>query len=258
MRHLFSPEGEAALAAAMALRPLLAFDFDGTLAPIVARPDDAHMPLTLAWRLERLARVLPLAIVSGRAVDDVLVRLPFRPRYVIGNHGAEDPHVPSAVDPAVLDAVRARLTQAARELVAAEVFVEDKRQSLALHYRLAHNPDRALRMITALVADLGPGVTAFGGKLVMNIVPIGAPDKAHAVASLLARCGARSAVFAGDDLNDEPVFASAEPGWLTVKVGGNDPDSRAMYYVSDIADVAGMLDRMLARLGEAGIDPPSG
>lgn len=258
MRHLFSPEGDAALAAVMASQPLLAFDFDGTLAPIVARPDDARMPLTLAWRLERLARVLPLAIVSGRAVDDVRARLPFPPRYVIGNHGAEDPHVPNAVDPAVLDAVRVRLAQAARELVAAEVFVEDKRQSLALHYRLARNPDRALQLITSLAADLGPGVTAFGGKLVMNIVPVGAPDKARAVAGLVVRCGARCALFVGDDINDEPVFACAEPGWLTVKVGGDDPDSRAMYYVSDITDVASMLDRMLARLGEAGIDPPSG
>ena len=40
MQHLFSPDGEAALAAVLRLRPLMAFDFDGTLAPIVARPDD--------------------------------------------------------------------------------------------------------------------------------------------------------------------------------------------------------------------------
>jgi trehalose 6-phosphate phosphatase len=258
MRRLFSPEGDAALAAVMALRPLLAFDFDGTLAPIVARPDDAHMPLTLAWRLDRLARVLPLAIVSGRAVDDVLARLPFRPRYVIGNHGAEDPHAPSAVDPGVLDAVRARLAEATRELLDAEVFVEDKRQSLALHYRLADDRDRALRLIKTLTADLGPGVSAFGGKFVMNIVPLGAPDKAHAVTSLVARCRVRCAVFVGDDVNDEPVFACAKPNWLTVKVGGDDPDSRAMYYLGDVDDVATMLDRMIARLDEDGIELPSG
>ena len=55
MRHLFTPEGEAALAATMARRPLLAFDFDGTLAPIVARPDDARVPAAVEHRLERLA-----------------------------------------------------------------------------------------------------------------------------------------------------------------------------------------------------------
>jgi trehalose 6-phosphate phosphatase len=255
MRHLFSPEGDVALATVMALQPLLAFDFDGTLAPIVARPDDARMPLALAWRLDRLARVLPLAIVSGRAVDDVRARLPFQPRYVIGSHGAEDPTVPSTVDPAALDGVRARLVEAASDLVAAEIVIEDKRHSLALHYRLAHDRERALALITTLAADLGPGVTAFGGKLVMNLVPTGAPDKAHAVSSLVARCGARSAVFVGDDVNDEPVFARAEPSWLTVKVGRDEPGSRAKFYLDGLADVASMLDRMLARLGDSGVDP---
>ena len=257
MRHLFSPEGDADLAAVMASRPLLAFDFDGTLAPIVARPDDARMPLAVAWRLDRLARVLPLAIVSGRAVDDVCARLPFRPRYVIGNHGAEDPFAPSAIDPTALEEVRARLAAAAGALQAAEVLVEDKRHSLALHYRLAHDRDRALQLITTLTADLGSGVTAFGGKLVMNIVPTGAPDKAHAVATLVARCGVRSAVFVGDDVNDEPVFACAEPSWLTVKVGGEDPGSQAKYFLYGLADVASMLDRMLERLAAGGIDPSS-
>jgi trehalose 6-phosphate phosphatase len=257
MQHLFSPEGDIALAAVMGLRPLLAFDFDGTLAPIVARPDDARMPLAVARRLDRLARLLPLAIVSGRAVADVCARLPFQPRYVIGSHGAEDPLAPSVVDPAALDAVRLRLTAAASALLAAEIVVEDKRHSLALHYRLAHDRARALGLIRTLTADLGPGVTAFGGKLVMNLVPTGAPDKADAVASLVARSGARGAVFVGDDVNDEPVFARAEPGWLTVKVGNDDPGSRAMYYLDGLVDVASMLDRMLVSLGQGAGDPSS-
>jgi len=256
MRHLFSPEGDAALTAVMALQPLLAFDFDGTLAPIVDRPDEVRIPLALTWRLDRLARVLPLAIVSGRAVDDLRARLPFAPRYVIGNHGAEDPLAPNGVDPAALDGVRARLAEAAGALLAAEIVVEDKRHSLALHYRRAHDRKAALGLLTTLAAGLGAGVTAFGGKLVMNIVPTGAPDKAHAVASLVKRCGARSAVFIGDDVNDEPVFACAEPSWLTVKVGRDDPDSRALYYVDGLTEVADMLDRMLHRLGEVGTDPP--
>jgi len=58
MRHLFSAEGEAALVATMARRPLLAFDFDGTLAPIVARPDDARVPAAVERHLERLGRAL--------------------------------------------------------------------------------------------------------------------------------------------------------------------------------------------------------
>ena len=94
MEPFFSPAGDAALAQFLARRPLLAFDFDGTLAPIVSRPDDARVPDTLAAMLARLAGLAPVAIVTGRQVDDVRPRLGFTPTYVVGNHGA--PGSPSA------------------------------------------------------------------------------------------------------------------------------------------------------------------
>ena len=80
MRHLLSARGEAALAALMRRRPLLAFDFDGTLAPIVARPEDARVPAAVAARLAVLALRLPVAIVTGRAIGDVRHRLGFEPQ----------------------------------------------------------------------------------------------------------------------------------------------------------------------------------
>ena len=80
----------------------------------------------------------------------------------------------------------------------------------------------------------------------MNIVADGAADKATAVTRLLVRSGASAAIFLGDDVNDEPVFARAEPDWLTVKVGSDDPASLAMYYVEDLGEVAALLERMLS------------
>ena len=94
MKHLFTTEGEIALQAVMRLRPLLAFDFDGTLAPIVARPDEARVAEAVSRGLAALARDLPVAIITGRSVADVRPRLGFAPHYVIGNHGAEDPVEP--------------------------------------------------------------------------------------------------------------------------------------------------------------------
>jgi trehalose 6-phosphate phosphatase len=246
MRHLFSTEGEAAIVATMAKRPLLAFDFDGTLAPIVARPDDARVPAAIEQRLERLGLVLPLAIVSGRRVDDVRARMSFTPRYIVGNHGAEDPWSPASGLPDALDAMRVRLRAEAQTLAEAGITIEDKQYSIALHYRLSRQPVRAVEVVSGLAQDLPAGLRAFGGKLVLNIVVDGAPDKAQAVAALVERSGAGSAVFLGDDVNDEPVFARAEPGWLTVKVGPDDPDSRAMYRLDDLGQVAGLLERMLA------------
>jgi trehalose 6-phosphate phosphatase len=258
MKHLFSPEGRAALQALLGQAPLLAFDFDGTLAPIVSRPDDAHVPPAVASRLARLGRSLPVAIITGRSVDDVRARLDFSPRFIIGNHGAEDPLAPAAAwedaaDVAVLEPLRERLRSEAAALHAAGVSVEDKRHSVALHYRLAADRDRAHAMIGTMMAGLGPAVRVFGGKLVANAVAARAPDKAGAMAGLVMRTGATHALFVGDDVNDEPVFvrAEVEPGWLTVRVGRDDPGSRALFFLDSSAEVAVMLHDMLALL-EAG------
>jgi trehalose 6-phosphate phosphatase len=79
----------------------------------------------------------------------------------------------------------------------------------------------------------------------MNIVVDGAPDKAAAVVRLVERSGAGGAIFLGDDVNDEPVFARAVPEWLTVKVGRDRPVSLAMYYLDDLDEVASLLERIL-------------
>jgi trehalose 6-phosphate phosphatase len=84
--------------------------------------------------------------------------------------------------------------------------------------------------------------------MVVNATAAGAPDKAHAVRALLARSGASCAVFAGDDVNDEPVFESAPPTWLTVRVGRDDPKSRAQFFLDSPNEVALLLERMLVHL----------
>ena len=257
MQHLFTPDGEAALATVIAARPLLAFDFDGTLAPIVARPEDARVANALEQRLERLAQRLPLAIVSGRRVDDIRQRLAFAPHYVIGNHGAEDPAT-TGFAPSALDGMRARLSAHAGVLEALGVGVEDKVYSIALHYRLATDHAAAYRLVTGLVDALPVGLQAYGGKMVMNVVLASAPNKADAVSSLVARSGARSAVFAGDDLNDEPVFAAAAPEWLTIRIGRPETSSQARFYLESPDEVAVLLDRMLTLLGASGTPPGSG
>jgi trehalose 6-phosphate phosphatase len=248
MRHLFDEAGQAALQALMRSRPLLAFDFDGTLAPIVARPDDAHIPDPLARRLERLATAIPVAIVTGRAVADVRARLGFAPTFVVGNHGAEDetqalPQPPLAL---ALDALRAAIAQHAPALAQAGVAVEDKGLSLAFHYRLAADPLFALALIRNVVAQAPQGLHVFDGKRVVNAVAAGAPDKAHAVHRLRARCSADGVLFAGDDINDEPVFAAAEPGWVTVRIGNDGTrHSLARWFLHDTQEMAPLLDRLI-------------
>jgi trehalose 6-phosphate phosphatase len=249
MKHFYTPEGERALIEVMRLEPLLAFDFDGTLAPIVEQPEEAKISEAAATLLARLTKHRPVAIITGRSIADVVPRLGFEPSHVIGSHGAEDPHaVATELQVAALTSLRSRLSERAAEFLAAGVMVEDKEHSVALHYRLAPDHDSAMGRIAEFLQGLDPSLRTFGGKFVVNVVASGAPDKGDAVRSLMARSGSGSAVFCGDDINDEAVFESAQPHWLTVRIGKEYADSKAMYYVDTHADVTSLLRKMLALL----------
>lgn len=250
MQHLFSAEGEAALVLAMQQKPLLAFDFDGTLAPIVLHPDDACIAPAVTDRLQALSERLPVAIITGRAAADVRGRLGFEPTYVMGNHGAEDEGDLAAnlARGLALDQLRHELRQRHADLKACGVWVEDKQQSLALHYRRSAQREKAQALILELLSQHDDEVLRiFPGKMVVNVTAHDAPDKAHAMQALVARCGATCALFAGDDANDEPVFIAAPPHWLTVRIG-LDPlrPSQARFYLHSPDETAVMLERLLA------------
>ncbi|HZA96381.1 MAG TPA: trehalose-phosphatase, partial [Burkholderiaceae bacterium] len=68
---------------------MFAFDFDGTLAPIVPRPNAARAAVGVQRRLARLARSALVAVISGRSLADLRERIPGEVRYCIGNHGSE-------------------------------------------------------------------------------------------------------------------------------------------------------------------------
>lgn len=251
MKPLFSPTGNQALAAALQRRPLLAFDFDGTLAPIVDRPDEARITPPLALQLRELAAWRPVAIITGRRVADVSTRLGFEPAYIIGNHGAEDPDnaTQEATLVAALNPARQTLASHLELLTQAGVTLEDKGISVALHYRQA--PDRlaAQQCITATIAGIvgivGSPLHIFGGKFVVNLVAANAPGKGDAVMELVQRTGSLSAVFVGDDINDEAVFAMAPAHWVTVRIGQDDPNSRAQFFLDSHADMGALLQQLL-------------
>jgi trehalose 6-phosphate phosphatase len=251
MQPLFASDGLRALAAALRGRPLLAFDFDGTLAPLVARPEDARVPPAIAHKLARLADLRPLAIVTGRAVADVATRLGFHAGFIVGNHGAEVSGLPTALDAAALDPIRRRLQAAVGAPGSAGMQFEDKRYSLAVHFRQAQDPLAAEALADALVAALPPALRMVPGRMVRNVVLAGAPDKGDAVVGLVQRTGSDLAVFVGDDVNDESVFACAPSGWLSVRVGTDDPASRAGYFLDSYDDIPVLLDRMLELLAAA-------
>lgn len=248
MQHLLTAAGEAALAAMVRRPMLLAFDFDGTLAPIVARPELVEVPTGVSDRLRRLSAHTTVAVITGRSLADVQPRLGFEPRYLVGNHGAEGALKGAALAPDWSSAVHARLAEHRAPLDAAGVTVEDKGFSLALHYRLAPDPDAAVRVIEAALEGLSASHRVFGGKCVLNVAPAGAPDKGDALQQLVREAQVTSALFVGDDVNDEPAFERADPHWVTVRIGREGPPSAARFYLEATGEVEQMLERILALL----------
>lgn len=242
-----SPQGDRALAALLRTEPLFGFDFDGTLAPIVDDPASAGVPRQTVEALSALAARAPVAVVSGRAAADVQSRLGFEPAFIVGNHGSEGTSLglPSGA-PAAMEAFREKLELHAADLRHAGVAVEDKGGSFALHYRNARDPALARACVNLLATSLGPGLHHFDGKSVLNIVPAGAPDKADAMAELVRRAHCGGAFFAGDDVNDEPVFARAPEHWVTVRVGADGPPSKARFFIDGPQAMPALLQRILA------------
>ena len=248
MIYAFSPEGVACLAAVLATRPLLAFDIDGTLAPIVPRPDDARLPDDVQHCLAGLARHNEVAIITGRSVDDARRMLAFAPRYLIGNHGAEGLPAWRERSAAFARTVRAwhDALDACDGLDATGVTIEDKRYSLSLHYRRAPDRGAAHRAIRACVERLEPAATIIDGKAVVNLLPPGAPDKGDAVRALIDETQRPTAFYVGDDDTDEAVFGLHLPSVVTVRVEPSD-DSQATLFLRDQREVLTLLQH-IARL----------
>jgi trehalose 6-phosphate phosphatase len=246
VKYLFSNEGMRALVTVLNLKPLLAFDFDGTLAPIVAHPDDVRVAAAVSHRLAQLALWRPVAIVTGRKVADVAPRLGFEPAYIVGSHGAEDPELATSFGYEVaLTSARSYLAAHAAVMEDAGVTIEDKGKSLALHYRLARDREKALQCIESVIVNMGQGLHTFGGKFVVNIVAGHAPDKGDAVQRLVVRSKSDSALFVGDDVNDEAVFQIAPDHWLTVRIGQDASSSSAKFFLDSHAEMTHLLQILI-------------
>jgi trehalose 6-phosphate phosphatase len=196
--------------------------------------------------LAAVARRWPTLVLTGRARADVLRLLGDIERLeVIGNHGMETAR---GVVRAEHDAHRIgewRRHLAAQLASHAAIRIEDKQHSLAVHWRESADPDAMAAHVHAAARQLS-GARLVGGKMVLNIVPESAPHKGTALLDELARSGAARALFIGDDVTDEDVFAlDAGTRLLTIRVGRDDR-SRAAFYLHDRDEVDAVLEHLCA------------
>jgi trehalose 6-phosphate phosphatase len=217
---------------------LLAFDYDGTLAPIVSDPGRAPMRRTTRELLRSLTGFYPVAIISGRAQADALKQLGgIRVKQVIGNHGVE----PWNASPGLSREVRRWLPLLEKKFASLKgVEIEDKAFSVAIHYRRSREKKKARAAIARAVGSLGEA-RVIGGKQVVNLVPFGVPHKGIALERERARLGCDTAVYVGDDQTDEDVFGLDQPGRLLGIRVGRSRVSAAAYYIPGQADIDDLL-----------------
>jgi trehalose 6-phosphate phosphatase len=243
MNHLLASRHVARLAQFASSRVVLAFDFDGTLAPIVAERSEARMRERTRSLLERLCRLYPCAVISGRSRSDVERRVEGALlRHIIGNHGLEPSQHLETFERHIAT-VRPRLEEALR--TTAGVDIENKRFSLAVHYRRAQQKRTARHAIHAAAAQLTLPIRLIPGKLVVNVLPHGAPHKGDALLRVLGEENADAAIYVGDDENDEDVFALNQPGRLLSLRVGRSASSAATYFLRDQREVDSLLARLL-------------
>ena len=244
MKNVLLPRQAEVLSRLTRARPLLAFDFDGTLAPIVRGRHEAGMRPETCALFSRLCQLFPTAVISGRARADVATRLDrAKVKYLVGNHGIEG-GARSATRAADLDEARERLALLVAKTPGLEL--EDKGLSLTVHYRRSRHPAAAQRSILRVLGTLTRPLRAIGGKSVINVVPPDAPDKGDAMLELCARSRAEVALYVGDDVTDEDVFELHQPERLICIRVGRSTSSAADYFLPSQREIDGLLQRLIA------------
>jgi trehalose 6-phosphate phosphatase len=184
-------------------------DVDGTLAPIVDRPDDARVPDETRRELARLAaRYALVACVSGRPRGEVERMIDVAGVAVVGEHGLE-------LEPGAAEWAE-RIAEFARGI---DWPAERKPLSVSFHFRRADD-EAGARAYLARVAEAAAaeGLVPRWGRMVLEVRPPVDADKGTAVRALVAGAGVRRALYAGDDRTDVDAFAGLDGLELGVRV----------------------------------------
>ena len=178
-------------------------DLDGTLAPIVARPELAQVLPEIPPLLARLAgRLDVVAVISGRPSHHVRDLLDVAGVVIVGTHGLEEER---PMSPEALDELRA-----AAAVVGA--WVEPKGAAAAVHFRGLEDPEAAETAVAGKLAIVAAAhdLEVVPGKRILELAPAGRPRKGGAVDRIARERELRAVLFAGDDVGDLDAFAALD------------------------------------------------
>jgi trehalose 6-phosphate phosphatase len=259
MRYLFDVWDEVAHRLKSANHILLLSDYDGTLTPIVDKPELATLPQEVKKLLRKLAknRRYTVGIISGRALVDLKSKVDLEGIIYAGNHGLEIEGFGSSFLEPIAEEMRPFLQMLNQALSATlrgikGVFVEDKGLTVSVHYRLVDDTEEGkvkdtFRKVTDTLNVMGK-IRITQGKKVYEVRPPGDWDKGKAIAWLMAECrefrgkGGALPIYLGDDLTDEDGFKTIERSdGISIFVGEGGSQSVARYFLKSPEEVARFL-----------------
>lgn len=268
MKHLFEDWHRVEDLVGRARHVLLVSDFDGTLTPIVQRPNKAALSQKARRLLESLSRRanLTMGVLSGRSLGDLKERVGVNGLVYGGNHGIEIEgpdfcflHHGAGITAGLLSRLYPLLCDRLEDIEGA--WVENKRFSLSVHYReVADGEVNLVRQGVTDVLHLAHAtrqVWLSNGKKVFEIRPAISWNKGSAVRWLLGRVTRLNGrdvlpVFIGDDVTDEDGFeaVSQDESGISVFVG-KDNGSAARYHLRSTDEVHEFLSGLCQRLQTA-------
>jgi trehalose-phosphatase len=247
MKYLFSCWKK--VEKALARGALLIFDYDGTLTPIVEKPESALLSEGMRNLLARASQYYALGIMSGRPLREVKKLVKLRGIYFSGNHGfeVEGPGIKFVKQEAeqarpilkkICDGLKGKLSRVEG------VIVEDKGLTASIHYRLVA-PKDFKRLEATFEREVKPYVDSgkimvTRGKKVLEIRPKIEWDKGKAVLwviDVVDPKGKLTPVYIGDDQTDEDAFLALKNKGVTVLVAERRRRSHAMFFLKNVAEV---------------------
>lgn len=236
----------------------VALDYDGTLTPIVERPEMALLSPEMRVTLKRLAEQYPVAIISGRDVRDIKNFIKLHTVIYAGSHGFDissppgmnlDFQIGREYLP-ILDRVQRSLEKSVEKIEGA--LLERKKFSLALHYRLvAESRVKDVESLVDKVLDHEPKLRKGLGKKVFELKPDLDWDKGRALIWLIEAMGLEVEktlpLYIGDDITDEDAFKTLQSIGIgiVVKDGERKRESMAEYCLEDTTEVREFLQKLV-------------
>jgi len=254
VKHLFQDWGNIQARIQQAQDLFLFLDYDGTLTPIVSRPELALCPSEVKRYLEKLRDLsgIYLAIISGRSIEDVREKVGVPGIVYVGNHGLEIEN-PAGRHKKILASARKkelkRITQnlqnSLKEIPG--ILFEDKGPILSVHYRNAHQKffTQVPQIVEAELEQWRNRWKMASGKKVLEIRPNINFNKGKAVKEILKTfpCQQLLPIYLGDDQTDEDAFRVLKGQGISVFVGMGKLSSEADFFLKSPDEVQEFLFR---------------